>query len=77
MKNTVVAFLAIVMTIASGAFLKNTVASEWVSLFNGKDIEGWEQKGGEATYDVEDGCIVGTTKPRTPNSLSLPPKYVR
>ena len=73
MKNIVVAFLAIVMTIASGAFLKNTVASEWVSLFNGKDIEGWEQKGGEATYDVEDGCIVGTTKPRTPNSFLCPP----
>ena len=72
MKNTVAALWVIAMAIAVSAFGKNAGADEWVSLFNGKDIEGWEQKGGEATYKVEDGCIVGTTKPRTPNSFLCP-----
>lgn len=49
-------------------------AGEWETLFNGKDIEGWIKKGGEATYKVEDGCIVGTTKPKTPNTFLCPPK---
>lgn len=31
----------------------------WVDLFNGRDLTGWTQKTGNATYDVEDGCIVG------------------
>lgn len=33
-------------------------APEWESLFNGKDLEGWEEITGEAPYTVEDGCIV-------------------
>jgi len=49
-------------------------AGEWETLFNGKDIDGWIKKGGEATYKVEDGCIVGTTKPKTPNTFLCPPK---
>ncbi len=41
----------------------------WRELFNGKDLEGWEQKGGEAKYGVEDGAIVGTSVPDTGNSF--------
>ena len=52
----------------------NVGAGEWITLFSGKDIEGWEKKGGQATYTVEDGCIVGTTKPKTPNTFLCPPK---
>lgn len=52
----------------------NASAGEWVALFNGKDIDGWEKKGGEATYKVEDGSIVGITKPNTPNTFLCPPK---
>jgi len=59
------------VTILSGM---NASAGEWIKLFNGKDIEGWEKKGGEAAYIVEDGCIVGTTKPNTPNTFLCPPK---
>lgn len=42
---------------------------EWVDLFDGKDLDGWTQRGGEAKYRVEDGAIVGTTVPKTPNSF--------
>ncbi len=41
----------------------------WTDLFNGKDLEGWVQRGGKATYVVEDGCIVGTSTLNTPNTF--------
>ncbi len=41
----------------------------WVSLFDGKTLNGWSQKGGEATYAIRDGAIVGTTMHNTPNSF--------
>lgn len=42
---------------------------QWVDLFNGKNLDGWIQRGGVAKYTVEDGVIVGTTVPKTPNSF--------
>jgi len=38
-------------------------------LFDGKTLKGWIQRGGKAKYTVEDGCIVGSTVPGTPNSF--------
>src|SRR4051812_2397867 len=35
-------------------------AKNWTELFNGEDLTVWTQKTGNATYSVEDGCIVGT-----------------
>jgi hypothetical protein len=43
--------------------------SPWVSLFDGKTLDGWTIKGGKATYKPEDGMIVGTTVDRTPNTF--------
>jgi hypothetical protein len=40
-----------------------------VALFDGKTLDGWEQKSGSATYRVEDGCIVGKTNEGSPNSF--------
>ncbi len=42
---------------------------KWVDLFNGKNLDGWVQRGGVAKYTVEGGVIVGTTVPKTPNSF--------
>lgn len=36
-------------------------ATKFVSLFDGKNLDGWVVKGGTATYRVEDDTIVGTT----------------
>ncbi len=48
----------------------------WKSLFNGKDLQGWEQLNGKAKYEVENGEIIGTTVPREPNSfLTTKKKY--
>lgn len=44
-------------------------ADGWTELFNGKDLEGWVQRGGKATYRVEDGSIVGTSTLNTPNTF--------
>jgi hypothetical protein len=39
------------------------------SLFNGKNLDGWEQHGGKAEYSVRDGAVVGKTVADTPNSF--------
>jgi hypothetical protein len=42
----------------------------WVSLFDGKTLNGWSSiKGGNALYEVKDGAIVGTTVRNTPNTF--------
>ncbi|RMH11709.1 MAG: DUF1080 domain-containing protein [Planctomycetota bacterium] len=38
-------------------------------IFDGQTLDGWVKRGGEAEYRVEDGCIVGTTRPNTPNTF--------
>lgn len=46
----------------------------WRALFDGKTLRGWTQIGGKATYSVQDGAIVGTTVPGTPNSFLITEK---
>lgn len=41
----------------------------WTVLFDGKTLEGWEQKNGTATYEVKDGAILGSTAEGSPNSF--------
>ena len=41
----------------------------FVALFNGKNLDGWSQRNGTATYRVEDGEIVGKTAEGSPNSF--------
>lgn len=43
--------------------------SEWTALFDGETLDGWVQRGGKAVYTIEDGAIVGTSVPKTPNSF--------
>ena len=45
------------------------VETAWVPLFDGVTLDGWTQRNGTATYRVEDGVIVGRTKPGSPNSF--------
>lgn len=41
----------------------------WESLFNGKNLDGWKQLNGKASYEVKDGMIIGTTVSGEPNSF--------
>jgi len=40
-----------------------------VNLFNGKDLSGWIQRGGKATYAIEGNEIVGRSTLETPNTF--------
>lgn len=42
---------------------------DWVSLFDGKTLDGWQQRNGTATYRVEDGAVIGKTAEGSPNSF--------
>lgn len=44
-------------------------ADGWTPLFDGKTLNGWEQRNGTAAYRVADGCIVGKTAEGSPNSF--------
>lgn len=49
--------------------LPDAGAQQAVDLFNGKNLTGWVQRGGKASYAVENGEIVGTSVMDTPNSF--------
>lgn len=54
-----------------GAQPRTVAADEpaWQSLFDGKTLEGWNQRGGAAKYKVEGDEIVGQSVPNTSNSF--------
>ncbi|MBI4662669.1 MAG: DUF1080 domain-containing protein [Verrucomicrobia bacterium] len=53
----------------------SAAAEGWIALFNGKDLDGWEQLNGSAKYEAKDGCIVGTSVPNSPNSFLCTKKH--
>lgn len=59
---------ALVGALVSPAAVRAAEAG-WVKLFDGKTLDGWEQRSGKALYRVEDGAIVGKTVANTPNSF--------
>lgn len=51
------------------AMLPVLALAQWKPLFNGKNLDGWNQKNGKAIYKVENGEITGATVANTPNSF--------
>ena len=41
----------------------DSAGCQWKPLFNGKNLAMFEKRGGEAVYSIEDGAIVGRSKP--------------
>jgi len=41
----------------------------WKSLFDGKNLDGWQQKNGWAVYRIDGNSIHGTTSKNSPNSF--------
>ena len=41
----------------------------WVNLFNGTNLDGWEEHSGKAKYTVEDGVLTGESVAGTGNSF--------
>lgn len=48
---------------------RKTDEEGWISLFDGKSLEGWVRMNGFHQYTVEDGAIIGRTMPNSPNSF--------
>lgn len=72
MRKPILLFGLICLLNTLSAQQKNT--AEWVSLFNGRDLTGWKQLNGKATYAVLNGEIVGTTVFGEPNSFLVTEK---
>jgi len=62
-------FTILTLTLMVSCNQKPKDPTPWVSLFDGKTLDGWTVKGGTAEYAVEDGAIVGKTKHNTPNTF--------
>jgi len=58
----VLAFMAMIASVFA-------VGKGWEKPFNGKNLDGWIQKNGTASYRVEDGMIIGKTEKGSPNSF--------
>jgi hypothetical protein len=57
-----VLFSSLLMTLLVS--IANAQEEKWVSLFNGKTLDGWEKIGGnDSHWKVEDGAITGTGNP--------------
>jgi hypothetical protein len=65
--TTLLGGVAIALGATTGALQAQT--ADWQPLFNGKDLSGWVVRGGEAPFAVENGEIVGTVIPGTPNTF--------
>jgi len=61
--------IALLFILASFSFAREQQKDEWVSLFDGKTLNGWSVHSGFAKYHVEDGAIVGTTVKGSPNTF--------
>lgn len=61
--------LILAMTAPLTAADNDSSTDGWISLFDGKTLDGWVQRGGDAKYRAEDGQIVGTSAPNTSNSF--------
>lgn len=69
---TVIVFTIICFTSCSQTKKDDT---PWQLLIKGDTLDGWNIKGGNATYVVEDGVVTGTTVKNTPNTFLTTNKY--
>ncbi len=61
--------IALLVVSVSFCFAREQEKDEWVSLFDGKTLNGWSVHSGFAKYHIEDGAIVGTTVKGSPNTF--------
>src|SRR5947208_2413219 len=64
-KQFITAFIVCLLTTSNTTLF----ADQTVKIFNGKDLEGWTKRGGNGTFAVEDGLIVGRSAPNTTNTF--------
>jgi hypothetical protein len=67
MKNT--AYILLLTMLTNFSLAKHHEKGGFKSIFNGKNLDGWTQKNGTASYRIEKGAIVGKTMEGSPNSF--------
>ena len=71
MKKNLIAIQSTIIVVMS--FIVNHCYAQpvetWETIFDGKTLNGWEQVQGNATYEVKDGMVVGTSVPDSLNSF--------
>ena len=68
MRAKFIVVIALVLFTFSASAQKGN-KGKWQRLFNGKNLQGWHQLNGKATYEVKHGEIVGTTVMGEPNAF--------
>ena len=63
-KKTIITVLTALVAISAWA-----QEPKWESLFNGRNLKGWEKLNGTAEYKVQDNTIIGISKMNTPNTF--------
>ena len=65
--------LSLCVAVVAGAALVSAAAAggepDWQPLCDGQALDGWVKRGGEATYHVADGALVGTSAPGEGNTF--------
>lgn len=66
-KKFLSSFLVVIFSAVS--FMAEGQESDWIQLFNGKNLDGWSVHSGFAKYRVEKGEIIGTAVKGSPNTF--------
>ncbi len=69
MKPTFFSTLLLLFSLILPGMADHHEKGDFKDLFNGKDLSGFTQRNGTATYKVVDGTILGTTAKGSPNSF--------
>jgi hypothetical protein len=64
-----VALATLITALISGCATPGKGDDGWVYLFNGKNLDGWEEHSGKAQYTVENGILTGESVAGTGNSF--------
>jgi hypothetical protein len=67
MKNT--AYILLLTMLTNFSLAKHHEKGDLKSIFNGKNLDGWTQKNGTASYRIEKVAIIGKTMEGSPNSF--------
>lgn len=62
-------FIAGIFHVLTGIGLAVSQEMDWKLLFDGETLDGWSIHSGYAKYHIEDGAIVGTSVPNSPNTF--------
>jgi len=68
-RNFTMGIVVAALALTGLTFSTDAADDGWVSMFDGKSLEGWTQLNGTAKYEVVDGTIKGTTNEGSPNSF--------